>query len=253
MDESLLADLGLNQGETKVYKAIAKAKELDPAALAKATGIKRTTAYSIARGLVEKGLLNENASRRPRVFALAAPEDLALTIEMEQRRSEERQELLRRLANEVSLVTAEDAYPVPRIKFIEEDKLEQYFIQAFEYWNKSMLETNEPYFWGYQDASLVANYVDQLHHWWRTRDPRLGVKLLTNLAEGEKLIRGQYKEREVKYWGEATDFLSTTWICGDYLTMVNTRQHPFYAIEIHSRILAHDQREVFKNLWPLVG
>lgn len=252
MNESLLSALGLNPSETKVYRAILKAKELDPATLAKQTNVKRTTAYSIARGLVEKGLLMEDASRRPRVFLPSAPEDIALAIESEKRRSEERQELLRKLANEVSLVTAEDSYPVPKIRFIEEGKLDQFFKQAFHYWNESMLETKEHAFWGYQDASLVTHYEDQLHYWWTIRPPELKVKLLTNLTGGEKNIRDTYKDREMKYWGEATDFLSSTWICGDYVTMINTRQHPFYAIEIHSKLFAHDQREVFKNLWPLV-
>ncbi|HYF29145.1 MAG TPA: helix-turn-helix domain-containing protein [Candidatus Paceibacterota bacterium] len=252
MDEQLLISLGLNTREAKVYKAVLRARELDPARLAKATGIKRTTAYSIARSLIEKGLLIEDSSRRPRVFRPAATEDLALAVETERKRSEERQQLLKKLAEEVSMVNAETTYPVPRIKFTEESKLEAYFPQVFPIWMESMIETKEYGFWGYQDATLVEAYEDQLHYWWSIAPPELYVKLLTNLSSAERRMMGKYERRDMKYWGEATNFISSTWICGDYVIMINTRQHPHYMVEIHSRLLAHDQREVFRNLWDLV-
>lgn len=252
MDENLLSSLGLTTSEAKVYKAVLKAREIDPAALGKATGIKRTTAYSIARGLVEKGLIREDASRRPRVFIPAGPEDLGLAIDTDKKRSEERQELLRKLSEQVSLATAEDSYPVPRIKFIEESKLEQYFYQIFPLMTESMLETKEYGFWGYQDGTLVDYFEDQLHWYWKHTSEEISVYLLTNLSQGERRMSGKYERRNMKYWGEATNFLSSIWIAGDYVLMINTRQKPFYAIEIHSKLLAHDQREVFRNLWELV-
>lgn len=252
MDTELLASLGLSEGEMRLYKAVLRAGEITPAALAKAAGMKRTTAYSAARGLVEKGLLIEDASRRPRVFAPAAPEDLALAIEVEKKRSAERQELLKKLSDSVSLRNAEKDYPVPKIRFIEEGKLNEFFRQAMPLWNKSMLETGEHVFWGFQDATLVEHYEEQLHHWWKISPEEFSTKILTNLGGAEKRMIGKYERRGIKYWGEATNFISSTWITGDYVILLNTRQRPHYAIEIHSRLLAHDQREVFRNLWPLV-
>ncbi len=253
MDTALLGSLGLSEGERRLYTAVLKAREITPAALARAAGLKRTTAYSAARGLVDKGLLIEDASRRPRVFVPAGPEDIALAIEVEKKRSEERQALLKQLADNVSLENAEKDYPVPKIRFIEESKIKEFFIQAMPLWNQSMLATKEPVFWGFQDASLVEYYEEQLHYWWKIAPKEFSTKILTNLGVAEKRLSAQYERRGIKYWGEATNFISTTWVTGDYVTMVNTRQHPHYAIEIHSRVLAHDQREVFRNLWPLVA
>ena len=247
MDENLLGSLGLTSKEIKIYKAVVAAIEITPAALAKAVGIKRTTTYSIARSLVETGFLNEDASRRPRIFRAAAPEDIESAIENEKRRSEERQELLKRLAEEISISHAETSYPVPRIKFIEESKMAAYFIQAFPIWIKSMVDTKEYGFWGYQDATLVDSFEEQLHYWWKIAPPELYVNLLTNLSTAEKRMMGKFERRNMKYWGEATNFLSSTWISGDYTIMLNTRQKPYYMVEIHSKLLAHDQREVFKN------
>ncbi len=252
MDTELLMSLGLSEGEARLYRVVLKAGEITPAALAKAAGMKRTTAYSAARGLVEKGLLIENTSRRPRVFAPSAPEDIALVIEAEKKRSAERQDLLKKLSDGVSLQNAEKDYPVPKIRFIEEGKLEDFFREAFQRWNASMLETGEHEFWGFQDATLVEHYENQLHYWWKIAPKEFSTRILTNLGAAEKRLSSQYDQRVVKYWGEATNFLSTTWVTGDYVTLLNTRQHPHFAIEIHSRLLAHDQREVFRNLWPLV-
>jgi hypothetical protein len=252
MNDSLLISLGLNESEVRLYREVLKEREITPASLAKASGMKRTTAYSVARGLVEKGLLIEDATKRPRTFSPSAPEDIALVMETEKKRSLERQNLLKKLSEQVSLTSAGKEYPVPRIRFIEEAKLNDFFRQAFPVWNESMLEINEPVFWGFQDATLVEHYEDQLHHWWKISPEALSTKLLTNLSGAEQRMRGKYDRRVVKYWGEATNFVSSTWICGDYVTMINTRQHPHYAIEIHSSVLAHDQREVFRNLWPLV-
>lgn len=252
MDEQLFASLGLNEREAKLYRAVLAAKELTPVELAKNAGIKRTTAYSAARSLVEKGLLVEDSSKRPRVFRLAMPEDINLTIETERKRSEERQNLLRQLSEKVVLVSEQINYPIPRIRFIDESKLEQYFKQAFPLWIESMKDSGEYGFWGFQDATFVDRFEDQLHYWWKISPPQAEVYLLTNLSGGEKRLKGQYEKRYMKYWGEATDFISTTWVVGDYLIIINTRTRPYYAIEIHSRPLAHDQREVFRNLWPLV-
>lgn len=252
MQETLLEDLGLSPHEAKLYQSVAKAKQIAPAELAKAIGVKRTTAYSMARSLVEKGFLTEDGTRRPRVFMPATPEDLRSAIEMEKKRSENRQTLLAKLAEEVSMTNAETAYPVPRIRFIEEGKMKEYFYQAIPLWNESMIATKEYGFYGFQDSTYV-NYFEELLHWWWTQAPdEFEVYMLTNLAGGEKRMVGKYERRHMKYWGEATDFISSTWVTGNYVIMINTRQKPFYAIEIQSKLLAHDQREVFKNLWPLV-
>lgn len=252
MDQNLLRGIGLSDSEIKLYEAVASAREITPATLAKVLGLKRTTAYSAGRSLVEKGLLVEDTTKRPRTFRPSAPEELALAIEEERKHSEERQELLKKLSEHVSMTRAEDTYPVPRIRFIEEAKLNDFFRQAFPLWNESMLAINEPVFWGFQDATLVEHYEEQLHYWWKISPSNFSTKILTNLGTAEKRLSSQYERRGIKYWGEATNFISSTWVTGDYVTMINTRQHPHYAIEIHSKLLAHDQREVFRNLWPLI-
>ncbi len=251
MDKRLLLSLGLSEGEARLYAEVAKAREISPSALAKEAGMKRTTAYSAARVLVEKGLLVEDTTKRPRVFRLAVADELALAISAEQKRSEDRQMLLKQLADEVSVTSAEKSYPVPKIRFVEEKNIGAFFRQETGKWNASMMETDATW-WGFQDHTFVDHFSDWIRWYWERAPKGADTKLLTNLSSSERSMQGKFEHRHMKYWGEATNFISTVWAVGDYVIMLNTRQHPFYLVEIHDKLMAHDQREVFRNLWPLV-
>jgi predicted transcriptional regulator len=252
MDSKLLEPLGLNDSESALYAAILKAGSLPPAALAKAAGLKRTTAYSVARSLIEKGLIVEDTTRRPRVFAPASPEQVLGLIERDKKQMATREKSLERLAAELSKLSAKNAYPVPTVRFIEEGKIDSFMRQQTPVWDANLLAT-EPTWWGFQDHTFVEEYGDWIAWYWRQSDERIDLNLLSNRAPVEvEFAKNVTPRRNIKFWGEATDFLSTTWAIGDYLIMINTRTRPFYLVEIHDRLLAHDQREIFRNLWDLI-
>ncbi len=253
MNKELLASLGLNSSETAVYEAVLKAGSIDPAALAKASGIKRTTAYSVARGLVEKRLLIEDATKRPRAFTPAGPKEVLALVEADKKRAAERETKLTRLASELSKLSSTATYPVPTVRFIEEGRVRDFLKQQSPVWDKNMLEIGEPTWWGSQDHTLVEHYGDWITWYWNRAPKEIDLKLLSNRADAEVEFGATADPRRgIKFWGEAANFLSTTWAIGDYLVMINTRTKPFYLVEIHDKLMAHDQREVFKNLWPLV-
>lgn len=252
MDKSLFEPLNLSESELTVYTAVLDAGSMTPTALAKATGVKRTTGYSIARNLVEKGLLIEDRTRRPQVFTPATPEHMEALIEAERSAFALREKSLKNLANEIGKVSAKRSYPVPTVRFIEEDKIGAFLRQQTPEWDKSMLEV-EPNWWGFNDHTLHDYHGDWLDWYWKRVPDGVGVRLLTNRAPKEVEAGKKYGDRrQMKYFGEVTNFLSSFWITGDYVIMLNTRTHPFYLVEIHDKLMAHDQREVFKNLWPLV-
>lgn len=253
MDEKTLEALDLNGSELAVYKAVLAAGAIAPAALAKTAGVKRTTAYSVARSLVEKGLLTEDATRRPRVFTPATPEQVIAIIDADKKRAAAREESLRHLANELSKISAEKSYPVPTIRFIEEGRIREFLYQQDSIWDQSILESGEGEWLGFQDHTFVEHYGAWIREYWKGAPKHIEVKLLSNRAPAElAFAEDKLERRTIKFWGEAANFLSTTWVCGDYLVMVNTRTKPFYLVEVHDARMAHDQREIFKNLWPLV-
>ena len=251
MEEKLLAALGLSAREAQVYRAVVNHGVIDPASLSKATGIKRTTAYAIARGLAEKGLLIEDSTKRPRTFLPASPKEVENIVSDERKHLDERERLFKELAGDLSRAQSAKSYPVPQIRFLEEEKIERFLYSETPKWIKSIV-ANDGTWWGFQDHTLIDHFHPWIDWQWKQEPEQQSVKLLSNKSVSELRMKGKYPNRSVKFWGGASNFISTTWIAGEYVIMVNTRQHPFYLVEIHDATFSHDQREVFKNLWSLV-
>lgn len=252
MDEKLLVSLGLQRNEIRVFRAIASAGEVTPVALERATGIKRTSCYSVARSLAEKGIVVEHTTKRPRTFSPAAAADIDALVEEEKRRFGEREGTLRAVAKELARAKAQKSYPVPQIRFIEEEKLEQFLYKQAGAWWSSMLHTDTTW-WGFQDHTFVDHYAAWIDWTWKDVPNAIDLKLLSNRSEAETNMEGKYPRRAIKFWDKGGAFASTTWVVGDYVVMINTRTKPFYLVEIHDKRMANDQREIFKNLWPLVA
>ena len=253
MDDKLLTSLGLNAKELKLYKAVMRAGDINPAELAKLIKIKRTTCYSIARGLVEKGFLIENTMKRPCTFSLASPSDIENIISDEMKQFTVREKTLKQFASELSRATAGESYSIPQIRFTEEEKIAQFLVKQFDTWNKSLLESDSTW-WGFQDHTYVEVFAKEIERYWKHAPSTISLKLLSNevALEAESQLVNKYPRRQIKYWNKATNFLSSTWIVGEYIIMVNTRRRPYYLTEIHDATLANDMREVFKNIWSLV-
>lgn len=256
MDERLLTPLDLNESELALFQAILKAGSLPPAALAKAAGLKRTTAYSVARSLIEKGLVVEDATKRPRVFLPASAEQVLSLIDRDKKQVAEREDSFKKIAGELSKLTAKMSYPVPTVRFVEEEKIAAFLRTQTPEWDASLL-ADDATWWGFLDHTFLDFHADWLDWYWERAAERIQVKLMTNRAPVEREVKDRLVEvagerRQTKYWGEVTDFRSSSWIVGEYVLMVNTRTRPFYMVEIHDALMVHDQREVFKALWPLV-
>ncbi|MBI5004388.1 hypothetical protein HZC00_04840 [Candidatus Kaiserbacteria bacterium] len=253
MEEKMLDSLGLNHKEIGAYRAMLKLGTATPVSLGKAAGVKRTTAYSIARNLVDKGLLVEDVTTRPRTFTLAKPVDVLALLDEEKKRLHQKEIVLKAVADELTELSTKTHYPVPTLRFIEENKIASFLKQQTPIWDKNILDTGETTWWGFQDHAFVEHYGDWISWYWAQSPQPIDLKLLSNFAESEvKFGKKLAPRRLIKYWGEAALFRSTLWAIGDYMVMINTRTKPFYLVEIHDSLMANDQREVFKNLWPLV-
>jgi len=252
MDEKLLSSLGLNIKEIKIFKAVLRAREISPAQLGKAVGIKRTTCYSLARGLVEKGFLVEHATKRPRTFSIASAVAIEGTLEDERKRLATREKVLKRFTTELSRATADDSYPVPQIRFVEEPKMEQFLRSQLFKWDESMLQADATC-WGFFDPTYLQAFPKLIDWYWKQAPKTISLKMLSNRSGVplEAKIARKYPRRSIKVWDKA-NFDSAIWIMGEFVLIVNTRKHPFYLTEIHDATFANDLREVFKNLWPLV-
>jgi len=249
MSQDALKQLGFTDKEIVVYTTLLEHNTLTPHEIAKLTGINRTTIYSTAKELTKKGILTEDLGNTTRRFIALPPKNLEIIFKKEQKKLEDKKLYTMRAIRELSIFTQESKYSVPKIVFVEEDGVLDHLYRQTPLWNKSIIDTNTEY-WGYQDASFVKQYESWIDDYWakESTSHNIILKLLSN-EKAEQIKKKKYSNRHIRFWNKTNDFTATTWIMGDYVTMIVTNQRPHYLVEIHDKTLAHNMREVFKGLW----
>ncbi|HEX8974066.1 MAG TPA: helix-turn-helix domain-containing protein [Patescibacteria group bacterium] len=248
MIQELLQKLGLSEKEIEVYLAIFGQGKTTPARLAKATKINRSTVYAVLNTLKEKGLVIEDITSKVLYFSPASAEQVEEMFYYQQEELKEKKKIAAKLAEELEKMPQSKEYSIPKIRFVEEGDMEDFLFSQMERWYGSMQRADKT-FWGFQDPSFVQHNLKWLSWVWK-KYPDMFVKLLSNQSEVEEKIEKDFpEERSIKFWGKELDFSATTWCIGDYLVMITTRQKPFYLVEIHDAVLAHNMREVFKKIW----
>jgi sugar-specific transcriptional regulator TrmB len=247
-----LEKLGLNKKEIRVYLTLLRSGKIRPSTLAKITKLNRATLYSVAKSLLSKGIIAEDMSASVLHFLPLPPETLGKILEQQKRELKEKEELIKNVVQELNLVTAEELYPVPKIRFIEENNLDKFLFDNTEKWQKAVIDS-DGIWWGYQDQSFAETFEKWIDHTWKTnssRHPHYKPQFFSNETLVEKRLGKKYSKdkREIKYVSD-TNFTANTWICGNFLIMIVTHQHPFYLIEIYDQMIAHNTKEIFRKLW----
>jgi predicted transcriptional regulator len=250
MVEQLLKQLGFAEKEIKVYLTVLEQGKTTPANVALLTGINRSTVYSIAKDLLEKGVIAEDIAGTKGYLVALPPTDLKNLARKEERELQTKKVLIEQIATELQNFTKNTKYSVPKISFIYEEDLENFLYKQAPVWNQSILSKDGTW-WGFQDPTFVQHYQKWVDWYWQSSAPEnLILKLLSNDTQHEKKVAEKgYERRLIKFWNKGNNFTATTWICGDYLIMVTTNQHPHCLVQIHDATLAHNMREMFKNIW----
>lgn len=224
---------------------------MKPSTLAKITKLNRATLYNIAKSLLSKGIIAEDISEKVLHFSPLQPSKLEHILDQPKRDLKEKEALVKNAIGELNLITTDKSYPVPKITFIEENNLEKYLFSNTEKWQEAVI-ASDGIWWGFQDESFPKNFEKWLDYTWKTKPckhPHFKPQFLSNETPIEKKLSRKFpKIRTMKYISD-TNFSANTWVSGDYLIMIVTKQHPFYLIEIHDQMIAHNMREIFKKLW----
>jgi sugar-specific transcriptional regulator TrmB len=248
MINDLLAKLGLNDKEIQVYLTVLQHGKITPAALAKVVGINRTTVYATAKELVAKGLIAEDLGG-PTINLIAKPiAELNSMIEKEERIIQEKKNLAQKAIEQLHSVVKTQQFALPKIVFIPEAELEAYLYKQSKTWNESVNKYDGIY-WGFQDQTFVSNYEKWIDWYWENAKPEIKQLRLLSNESAEQIKKKKFSKRQIKFWNQSKDFTATTWVMGNYVTMIVTSQKPFYLVEIHDAVLAHNMREVFKGIW----
>lgn len=251
MDE-LFNKIGLNNNEREVYLAVLKAGKVSPQRVSVLTDINRTTVYSVAKKLQSMGLITEDLGQKVGYLVAVSPENLARVFEKEEKKIIEKKNAAIELAKELTKLSGEKQYSVPRIKFIEEGDLSEYLYAEHDRWSESA-EKYGNVWWGYQDDSFTTNYRSWID-WANERSkPDLQIKLFFNKVPLEQEVAKKYATRVMRHLPDNAAFDTSLFIAGDYILMAQTRARPHYLVEIYDAVLARNQRQLFKNLWEMAA
>ncbi len=248
MVNDLLKQLGFGDKETAVYLTLLQHGKLTPASLAKIVGFNRTTVYSVAKELAQKGVIAEDLGGKTLFLVAKPPQDLMLLTQKEEKQLEEKKAVIKNAMGELQAIAKPTQYTIPKIIFVAQDEVNAHLYSQTPVWDKSILQYDGVW-WGFQDHTFVQNYEKWIDWYWeRGSNPKTSLKLLSNEA-AEQIKKKKYARRQIRFWAQSHNFRATTWILGDFVVMIVTNQRPHYLVEIHDAVLAHDMREVFKGVW----
>lgn len=250
MVEKLLKEIGFSDKQIKVYLAILEKGKTTPTIISRITGINRSTVYSVAKDLKEKGIILEDLAGVQNYFVALPPEELNNFVNKEERAIKEKKEVVAQAIEKLKDFSKNTQYLIPKISFIYEEDMEDFLYKQSSEWSRSIMERGGVWL-GFQDPSFVDKYAKWIDWFWKNcADSKLLLKLLTNKSEFEKrIMKNGYERRLVKFWGKKSNFTATIWVNGDYLIIINTNSRPNSLVQIHDPIVAHNLREIFINIW----
>lgn len=247
-----LKQLGLNDKEAEIYLEVYKRGKSTPGAISHSTGINRASVYVNAQNLIKKGVLLKDLGAKTFTFTALPRDELSVLMDKEKKELKKKKELIERAMQELSPLRKDIIYAIPTIRFIETEDIEDFLYKQSPKWIKSIRNTDNIW-WGFQDHTFVEEYKNWIDWHWTTKELDRGemiLQLLSNESKiEEKMKKERYEHRHIRFWKDSFNFTATTWITGDYMTIIYTRDKPFYLIEIESAVVASNQREVFKNIW----
>ncbi|MEI6022272.1 MAG: helix-turn-helix domain-containing protein [bacterium] len=250
MLEKILTDLGLGIKEQSLYKIILEKGKVPATTLSRLAKINRTTVYSVAKELLQKGLIVEDLGGKTTYYSPAPVSELDRLIIKEKERIAQKEHTIKDLKEVVQSFPSSTAYSVPKIRFIEEGDLEHYLHEATPRWIESQRATQELTWWGFQDHTFAEKYEKWIDWFWKKAPQEIDLKLFSNDSDIEVQMKEKdISRRMIRFWSGESNFTSTQWVVGEYVVSVLTKEKPYYLVEIHDAVLAHNMREVFKELW----
>lgn len=253
MIEKVLQELGLGNKEQVVYKLILEHRKIAPALLARLAKINRTTVYSVAKELKEKGLIVEDLGGKILYYLPSRANELNKIITEEKEKAEKKECSIRELQEFLKNAPESKTYSVPKIRFVDEVDLEKYLYESIPRWIENQLAVDSKTWWGFQDHTFVEHFEDWIVWFWKNAPKEIDLKLFSNESSIESQMKRKHiTPRQIRFWKESSELTGTQWIVGSYIILVVTKERPFYLVEIHDAVMAHNMREVFKTLWGKV-
>lgn len=250
--ERLLVQLGLTPKQIQVFMQLLDTGPSSPSALARLCNLPRPTVYAILEELCDQGFVQEDLMSTKKIFLSTPPEDLIGILEPMRSEVDKKEILLKELIPILKSATQGTLSYTPRIVYIPQGRIESYLRSQTPKWNASLITTGTEYV-GFQDRTCTMVLQDWIRWYWQQPSSKdIKLRLISNSSDFEEnTMTPQFPQskRHVLPWEGAGDMTFSTWINGDYTLLINTRQRPFYLIEIFDPSYAQSQRQIFEAVW----
>ncbi len=253
MIEQYLAQLGFGEKEIAVYLCVVERGKLSAAAVSRITRINRTTVYSVAKELIKKGVIEEDLGGSNRYYTALPIEELRELYKKEEQELKNKKLVIEDTITALQSLPKSKQYSVPKIRFIDEIHLEDFFFKQLPVWIESAKKSDLNW-WGFQDPSFLDEYPDWIEYHWKIFPENMGTRLITNKKPSEEELSRKHSSdrRQIKYWDKSKEFTATHTVIGDYVLFVVTSQHPHYLVETHDAVMAENLRQMFKGMWEKI-
>ncbi len=255
MYTELMQKLGFEDKEIAVFIAVLERSRVTPATVATVTGIKRPTVYNVAKTLADKGVLYIDTTSEPAYLVVESGNVLENLVNKQELRLKEDRKTVQETIKLLENIPKSMKYSVPKVKFYNENELEDALYRQTPIWHENALSTGETIWWGFEDAAWIRLFPGWVKYHWDVAPQEVGARYIIDDRELEKTKKEQAfdERRQVKFISpEHHSFTATQVVFGDYILFIMSNEKPYYMIEIHDRVMAHNLREVFKMLWEKI-
>ena len=234
-----LVDLGLSEAESHVYTALLGFGPSGVAALAKASGVKRTTTYSVLESLNRQGLVSQQLRGLKTEYVAASPERLEQIIQ-------NKQVVLKSILPELaalnglkasgSLIKYYDG--LPAIKSVYESLLSS-ALPGDDY----LIISDQSKFYA-QDPVYFEQFTQ--------RRSQLGVKLKLLLVDNPHAAQFKARERELQFSVRTLpkdSKISTNLVIVPTKVVIHQLVAPNFAVVIENESIVRLHQELFWIVW----
>lgn len=234
-----LTEIGLTENEAKVYCASLSLGASSILGIARASNIKRTTVYSVAESLKQKGLMLTEVKGFKRLYAAENPQKLKQIIA---ERYTKLKQLIPQFSALYNLPTGENAIKyyegIKAVKSVYEELL------ATVHPSDDYLVIANQDYWIKQDPDYFQKFIE------RRARLNINIRILfidTEIARNFKKFEKNYNVK-IKFLPKATQLTTNIIIIPQKIVF----QHivpPIMAIVIENKSLIQTHRELFEILW----
>ncbi|MCX6807465.1 MAG: helix-turn-helix domain-containing protein [Patescibacteria group bacterium] len=240
----VLANLGLSDKEASVYLAMLPLGATNVLKIARASGIKRTTVYSILDDLKQKGLVNIEIKGLKNLYLAENPERFNLTLKSQQ---ENFRDALPELLDLYNLKADKGSIKyyegLEAIKSVYEGMLRD--VQP----NDRYMVISDQKKWQKLDAKYFLNFIRRRGE----LNINLNIRLLlqdSKVARAHQKVQSQFNEK-IKILPSGTD-LNTNLVIIPKRVMIHQLVPPFLAVVMENKNIIKMHQEFFEIMWQTI-